>query len=52
MYNLNDERLEHEKEDLFQEFIVCYLKHKNYYDANKSSFKVYVAFIFQNLNKD
>ena len=42
----------YEREDLFQEFIVCYLKHKNDYDASKSSFKVYVTFIFQNLNKD
>ncbi len=41
-----------EREDLFQEFIICYLKHRDNYNITKSSFKVYVTFIFQNLNKD
>lgn len=42
----------YEREDLFQEFIMCYLKHKDSYDSDRSSFKVYISFTFQNLYRE
>lgn len=42
----------YEREDLFQEFIIFYLKYKDNYDINKSSFKHYINVIYNNLYND